>query len=517
MISPPPVAALCCHSNHLYLLHEGADQEVSLPVNQLSRLSECIPSGGVLLVFGAEKQFEELPGLPESPIIDLEVETRRLNNGAVSLVRMPWQTKPALSQAASIKGVLDGMIVHGKQLLEHVGYQQAIQRGQTVLDHLKVSRQGLPLNPIKLAAFQHNRKRQFSYLCHELGLVDVFKFGQINPRNLKAYLAKNHGQNWPKNDQGDFRINKDTLSYMARILGGQVEQIYMLYKLSRLLEVEITTDGKGHHSIWQQPFGTKTGRCRAKGISILGLPKVMRKALMACDDSYLVEVDVCSQDVAVAAGLSEDPQMIATYESRDFYLATAEFAGEALNEANQSRLRSTYKLITLAVFYGMSPNTLACKLGCSFSRAEELISSYKALFPVFEDWVSANIFYAYRDGLVSIASGWQMQVNEATKDRTLMNWPIQAAGADLMNLALRKALSRNLKVGAVNHDALYISADTREEASYVAEMLAQCIQDAAEENIPAIQVKTSTTLLGPEQASSYPSSLRELLTPFQMR
>lgn len=508
----PSVAALCCHISQLHILQEHAGQVTSVPLSDAQHLETLLKGSEVVVVPGVERQLGQLTEWPSLPIIDLEVEVRRLNNGVENLHPIAMQLMPASNHKASIGCYLQKTIVLGQQLLEKVSYQQAVERGQTACDHLVVSQQGLPLNLTKLAAFQQNAKPQFVNLCRELGLQDVFRLGQLSRSHFNDYLASNHAEIWPQNDRGAFRTDKDTLSDMAKMLGGEIETIYQLYKLARWLEIQITTDERGYHNIRQQPYGTKTGRCKAVGSSVLALPKIMRKALLARDDRYLVEVDVCSQDVAVAAGLSGDPRMIATYESEDFYIAAGrELAGNILQGVGQSRLRSISKLMTLAVFYGMSSETLACKLRCSVSDADELIASYKASFSVFEDWVSENIFNAYRDCQISTASGWQMHVNASTKDRTLMNWPIQATGADLMNLALRKALSRNLQIGAVNHDALYISADTQSEASHAADQITQCIHEAAEEIIPAIKIKTTTTLLGPEQSKCYPSSLQELL------
>lgn len=505
------VAALYRHSDHFYLRCEGADQMISLSHKGVAHLDDHLKNNETLVFNGANQTFGQLSVPPGIGLFDLDVEFRRLNNGAHPTQPIATLPIPVFKDKSGIWRYLGHLVAAGRQVEKEVDVRQAQQRGRTALDHSVVSEQGLPLNLAKLASFQQNSERQFADLCCELGFDRLFRFGQLSRPGFNDFIAANYPEVWPKKDQGVFCSDKNTLSDMAKILGGEVEVIHQLNKLARWLGVQITTDARGHNLIKQLPYGAKTGRCKAVGTSVLGLPKPIRKALLACNDRYLVEVDVSGQDIAVAAGLSGDRKMIATYEAKDFYQAAAELTGSTISNSNKSRLRNIYKLITLAVFYGMTPQTLASKLGCTWEQAANLIATYKANFPVFEDWINTNIFYATRDGKVSTASGWQMHVTENTKDRTLMNWHIQAAGADLMNLALRKALSRNLPIGAVNHDALYLSAASCEEANHAAEQINQCIQDAAAEIIPAIRVKTTTTLLGPEQALHYPSTLRELL------
>ena len=56
------------------------------------------------------------------------------------------------------------------------------------------------------------------------------------------------------------------------------------------------------------------------------------------------------------------------------------------------------------------------------------------------------------------AFGWQINVSPATKATTLQNWPCQAAGAEMLRLAVIGAVEHGIKVCAPVHDALLIEA-----------------------------------------------------------
>lgn len=505
------VAALCCHSGNIYCLPQGRCRPIRLPPHRLEKLGQWLPPNVVYLVHNPSTEFKALSC---KPVIDLQVETQRYWNGFSGQPPSSYLLEKGAADIELIPQHLTTMCDYFGGLVNSSHCSEAIQRGQTVLDLLTLKSQGVPINVKRLKGFQRESRKQFHSLCRDNDLSELFPLGELCSRQMRAFISEHYKENWPRDHHDAVRVDKDTLSDMARTHGGLVSKIYGLFKLSHWLKNKINVDEMGYHHIALQAFGTKTGRCKTIGSSVLGLPKLMRTSLMACDDRFLVEVDVSSQDIATAAGLSGDSNMIAMYQSEDFYLATARSAGEQINDRNKAEIRAIYKLASLAVMYGMSARSLAVRLKCSISHAEKLLQSFFNLFPRFQDWLDASVFNAYRNQRIATESGWQMRVSEATGERTLMNWQIQATGAHVMNRSLRNALERNLAVCAMNHDALYVSANSQEEAISVANGLTASIQEAAGEVLPNIQLRTSVSILNPNQASNFPNNLRELFSFF---
>lgn len=505
-----PVAALCCHAGSFYCLPQGKSRSIRLALNQLEDLRQLLPHDVVYLVHNPGM---ELQALSQHPVIDIEIENRRYWNGFSHQPHSPASLEREATPAR-IHQHLSTIIDDFEKVVDDSQCSQAIQRGQTALDLITVENQGLPVNVKRLKSFREGGRRQFHSLCQDEGFDTLFPLGELCPIQMRTFIDKHYKNAWPRDYYGVYRLDKDTLSDMGRTHGGLIAKVYNLFKLSRWQKNQIEVDENGRHHTNLLAYGTKTGRCKIQGRSIMGQPKLMRTSLLACEEHFVIEVDVSSQDIATAAGLSGDLDLINMYHSDDFYLTAARSVGVQVNESNKAKVRLTYKLVSLAVMYGIGPRSLAALLKCSIHDAEHQLRSFRALFPRFQEWLDATVFDAYRNQKIETASGWQMHVTEGTSDRSLMNWSIQATGVDVMNRSLRKALSIGLPVGALNHDALYVSTQSYEQALWAAEKLADCIKQAAQDIIPEIDLRTSASILTPDKASTYPNSLRELFACF---
>jgi hypothetical protein len=74
------------------------------------------------------------------------------------------------------------------------------------------------------------------------------------------------------------------------------------------------------------------------------------------------------------------------------------------------------------------------------------------------------------------AFGWQLNVTPETRATTLQNWPCQAAGAEMLRLAIIAAVERGIRVCAPVHDALLVEAPEAEIEAVVAETSALMTQ-----------------------------------------
>ena len=120
-----------------------------------------------------------------------------------------------------------------------------------------------------------------------------------------------------------------------------------------------------------------------------------------------------------------------------------------------------YKNMLLAVQYGMQTETLAARLGVTTLEAHEMLAQHRAQFRQYWTWSDDWVQHALQTGVMRTAFGWHHRTGTVEfNDRSIRNWPIQAAGADILRIACIMAHRRGIKLLAPVHDAVLIEAPT---------------------------------------------------------
>ena len=174
----------------------------------------------------------------------------------------------------------------------------------------------------------------------------------------------------------------------------------------------------------------------------------------------LAYVDWSTQEIAIAAGLSGDERMVEDYQT-DPYLGFAKAAHLVPTDATKEShggVREQYKAIVLGVNYGMGPETMAQKAGITKGEARELLRLHKATYPTFWRWIDDTVTTALFTGKMQSVFGWRRHVGRDANPRSLMNFPMQANGAEMMRLAAIAATETGIEVCCPVHDAFVISA-----------------------------------------------------------
>jgi DNA polymerase I len=181
----------------------------------------------------------------------------------------------------------------------------------------------------------------------------------------------------------------------------------------------------------------------------------------------LAYVDWSSMEFLVAAALSGDPLMLEFYRSGDPYLTFAKRVGAAPPDASKkshSKLRGRYKTGLLAIQYGAREETLASRLSAegtpvTITEARAMIDQHHALFPVYWHWAEDWLAEAYRTGEMRTPSGWRCAVGDLeTKPLSIINWPVQATGGDILRIACVWASRYRLQLLAPVHDAVLLES-----------------------------------------------------------
>jgi DNA polymerase family A len=222
----------------------------------------------------------------------------------------------------------------------------------------------------------------------------------------------------------------------------------------RSLKLEIGSDGRNR--FWLNPFGTKTGRNNpSTNRALFGLPHTMRSFMKPRPGMALAQADFGAEEVGEAAALSGDPVLMVDYKSGDPYRQFAAAALGVLNPTEQQR--QVYKATVLGRIYGLGAASLARNLGISKSQAERIIDEMIARYPVLNAWLERVTTKAAHCVPITCTLGWSLTATgRPGEERTFLNFPMQANGAELMRLVIVRAGASGLRLIGCAHDSFLI-------------------------------------------------------------
>jgi DNA polymerase-1 len=185
--------------------------------------------------------------------------------------------------------------------------------------------------------------------------------------------------------------------------------------------------------------------------------------------------------MGIAAALSGDQALIDAYQSGDIYLAFAKSANLAPPEATKAshkHVRDRCKAVVLGTIYGMGPDTLASRIQRPPIEARELLRLHRETYPRFWRWSDETVASAVLRCQIETVFGWRLHVGAEFNPRSLMNFPMQANGAEMLRLACCLATERDIRVCAPVHDAILIEAPVFAIENAVVE-LQECMREAS--------------------------------------
>jgi hypothetical protein len=91
-------------------------------------------------------------------------------------------------------------------------------------------------------------------------------------------------------------------------------------------------------------------------------------------------------------------------------------------------------------------------------------------------------------------SGWSMSLEKPIKTRTVVNWPIQAAGAELFQVACIMATRIGVQIVAPVHDAVLLQAREEDIERDVARMRL-CFERASTIVLKRLTLRTDYTII----------------------
>ena len=339
----------------------------------------------------------------------------------------------------------------------------------------KIERNGIPIDTALVNKFNTYWPMVKDELVREVNLeIDVFnedltfshtKFNELIKRN-------NLGRKWPRMKSGNFTTNKKIIK--QNLDNKEIEkfnEIRTLQNMTKLTAYTPGNDGRTRTSF--NMFGTVTGRTSPSSSKyVFSASKWARNFIKPSLGNYLVYLDYKSQEPAIMGYLSGDQNKIKAYQSGDIYIHTAklfdflppEVVRDKKNKEREE-VRNTFKVIDLANTYGQGPGAVAESLKCSVSHANFLMNKYTEIFKVYFRWIDGFIENSLNKTYFSTCYGWQRHIKSlfTTKEgkkkhihKSLLNWPIQAHGGEILRQALIDLTDENFKVVALVHDAVML-------------------------------------------------------------
>jgi hypothetical protein len=380
--------------------------------------------------------------------------------------------------------------------------------------------EGLPINRAKYECIQKNKEQLQRDVIDQL-LADpryegVYQFYSFNIKGFNEFLNR-EGIAWPRLSSGQLDVREETIKASAELETALVpihETRKVLSALRGLAEPLCADDCL---RCYTSPFHTATGRNNPSSkVFLPAMPRAFRQLLQPPEGEALLYLDFGQQEILIAAALSGDTNLLATYAAKDPYVKFGHdsrvLKPQETKETAPAK-RDACKVFMLAVGYGMQTATLAKKinadvLGMNMTEyeASDLIYKHKRLYEVYWNWVGAYVEEALIRGVAFTASGWAMHVmpkrnikhpNWAPELnlRAIGNFPVQGTGSDILRVTCINLYRAGIRVAAPVHDAVFVRCKLN-ESQRVEAACKQIMIDSAEEVLQCgvpIRVDCQTT------------------------
>ena len=348
---------------------------------------------------------------------------------------------------------------------------QILNRGYAISCVSLVERNGIPVDVNLINKFNETWPKVKNILIEKFNKdIDVFNENLTFSHAKFDELIKRNGldRRWPRMKSGHFTTNKKYVKQNLHIKDlAKFNEIRTFQNMTKLTSYTPGYDGRVRTSL--NMFGTITGRASPSSAKYpFGASKWARNFIKPSYGNYLVYLDYKSQEPGVMGYLSGDKNLIQSYESGDIYINTAKLFGywdELASKQEKKKIRNKFKVLYLASSYGQGPRAIAESLKCSVAHAKFLQMKYHETYKKYFNWNKGFIEAILNKNYLTTISSWQRHIKDLFqfKDgkkidirRSLLNWPIQSHGAEILRKALIDLTDENFEVCALVHDAVLI-------------------------------------------------------------
>ena len=288
-------------------------------------------------------------------------------------------------------------------------------------------------------------------------LADAGRDVNVNsPKQLAEVLFDDLGLTPTKRTKTGFSTDAQSLEKLRgehpivdHLLGyREVEKLRSTYGVGLLAEVG--ADDRIRATFNQTV--ARTGRLSSDAPNLHNIPvrsergRVFRTAFVAPPGHKLLVADYDQIELRCIAHLAEDPGLIAAFEAGDdIHTATAARVFDMDVSEVGVKERSTAKMVSYGLAYGMEAYGLAQRLNIATGEAAGILAAYFEAFPAVRDYMDRTVAEARSRGYTETLFGRRRQIPELASsnvrlrqagERQAMNAGIQGLAADIFKVAL---------------------------------------------------------------------------------
>jgi DNA polymerase-1 len=250
---------------------------------------------------------------------------------------------------------------------------------------------------------------------------------------------------------------------------------------------------------------TATGRLSSSEPNLQNIPvrgeqgKEIRQAFVAPPGYRLLSTDYSQIDLRVLAHLSDDPELIATFQQdRDIHTATAARLFRVSEGKVTLDMRRLAKTVNFGVIYGMSSYGLEQATELSREDASDFINAYFEKYPKVKQYMESIKQRTRESGFVQTLLNRKRaipEINSANRnlreaaERMAINMPVQGTSADIIKVAMLRLdaemIDRKMKSKMILqvHDELIFEVP-EDEIEKMKKLVPHIMSTSLELNIP---------------------------------
>jgi hypothetical protein len=345
----------------------------------------------------------------------------------------------------------------------------------------RIQARGMPIDMEKWNAAQDNKAAVIGELLRRFdpshGDDDPIYTpeGNWSYQRFEQWLVRAGVTAWPRLESGKLDTDGDAFRLMYHVPG--IEGLHALRDSLGVIvkaKLPIGKDGRNRPSLF--PFGTATGR-NAHAKSLYNAHAGMRSFMVFPPDSIGAYLDWRTQEVGVAAALSEDRALMDDYAAGDIYHALARLCGLTDDpdpirwKKNNPAMRNRMKPLQLGINYGMGVPSLARGLNRHPLIASEIIERHKRRYQRFWQWRADMVQAAMLERRMESVFGWPLHISTSPNQRTLYNFPMQSGGAEMLRLATMRLCDSGIVPIMLIHDGILLEETDHEQIKLAKEIM----------------------------------------------
>jgi hypothetical protein len=311
---------------------------------------------------------------------------------------------------------------------------------------------------------------------------DHWKF---DTRNFERFLPALGIYQWPRLASGALSLDSDAFRMFHHVPG--IEGIHALRDSLRVIasaKLPIGRDGRNRPSLF--PFGTRTGR-NAHRRSLYNAHAGLRSFLIPPAGKRLVSLDYRTQEVGIAAVFFDDGNLRNDYLSGDVYHALARLLGFTADDdpkrwaRNNADVRQRMKSLQLGINYLMGVKSIAIRIERHPLVAAEILRMHRARYPRLYAGRQEAIECTLLRREIRARNNWPLRISFSPNERSIANFPCQANGAAMLQVAAVRLVRAGLVPSMLVHDGILLEVD--EDHADEQEALAIEIMQAASRDV----------------------------------